>query len=173
MFGWILFENDVEMHIALFSIGLSLMGASNHSYTVLLKGNIDLSITINVINTILNCGKPKIGTIQITQNAHWFVLNPAGMIPLWMYTLGKTIRSDEYMQVTYNLFIYDVCLLLLPLCFGQIVRHYFEHSVAFSKQLTKWISPMFIIFTICVCFCRSFDLFMFLPFTFKIKVSND
>jgi len=55
--GYILFPNTPEMQIGMFFTGVSPSGGASNMWTVLLDGNLNLSITMTTLCTIAAFGK--------------------------------------------------------------------------------------------------------------------
>lgn len=55
--GLYLFPNSVEMQLGLFFTGISPAGGASDVWTVVLGGNLDLSITMTTISTFAAFGK--------------------------------------------------------------------------------------------------------------------
>lgn len=54
-----IFPDHVEMQFVILIIGVCVMKAVSNLWTVILGGNIDLSITISLVNMLLACGELK------------------------------------------------------------------------------------------------------------------
>ncbi|KAI4460516.1 sodium-bile acid cotransporter [Holotrichia oblita] len=81
--GKILFPNNTDMQLGMFFAGVAPAGGASNMWTVILGGNLSLSITMTTISNIA----------------------AFAMMPLWLFTLGKQIfdKSDipvPYMQIT-------------------------------------------------------------------------
>lgn len=57
MIGLLFFKNAVYERMNLFGMSIGLMGILPNTWTLLADGNVDLSISITVVNTILACGE--------------------------------------------------------------------------------------------------------------------
>lgn len=77
--GYALFPNAHEMALGLFFTGISPGGGASNMWTLLLGGNINLSIAMTTIST----------------------LAAFAMMPLWIFTLGKTIFDRANLGVPY------------------------------------------------------------------------
>lgn len=54
--GWMLLSDDIELHYGIFIIGISATGAAPLCWTLILKGNINLSLAIYLANLVIACG---------------------------------------------------------------------------------------------------------------------
>lgn len=59
--GLLFFTNAVDERMNLFGMSINLMGVLPNTWTLIAAGNVDLSITITVINTVLACGECRNG----------------------------------------------------------------------------------------------------------------
>lgn len=64
--GFIIFPGCIEMQFVLFVTAVCLMKGISNLWTVILGGNIDLSITISIINNFLACG--KLNAVECIEN---------------------------------------------------------------------------------------------------------
>lgn len=70
--GLFLFPDNVEMQLGMFFTGVSPSGGASNVWSVLLGGNLDLSISMTTINTIAAFGKLKSFHFIILLNAVLF-----------------------------------------------------------------------------------------------------
>lgn len=66
--GLFLFPDNVEMQLGMFFTGVSPSGGASNVWSVLLGGNLDLSISMTTINTIAAFGKLKCFHLVILLN---------------------------------------------------------------------------------------------------------
>ena len=57
MIGLLFFKDAVYERMNLFGVSIELMGILPNTWTLLAEGNVDLSLSITVVNTILACGE--------------------------------------------------------------------------------------------------------------------
>ncbi|XP_055299144.1 uncharacterized protein LOC129566871 [Sitodiplosis mosellana] len=128
--GLLLFTNDVDERMNLFGVSIDLMGVLPNAWTLIAEGNVDLSITITVVNTILACA----------------------MQPFWVLTLGKGImKSDEVaarFEIDYFQFIWNIGCVILPLTIGYLIQNYYPRHKKLTGPLLWWLSLIYIAFNI-------------------------
>ncbi|KAJ8946945.1 hypothetical protein NQ314_008744 [Rhamnusium bicolor] len=78
--GLLLFPDSPEMQLGMFFTGVSPAGGASNVWAVLLEGNISLSIIMTAISTIA----------------------AFGMMPLWLFTLGRFIFRNANLEVPYS-----------------------------------------------------------------------
>lgn len=54
--GWLLFKENIPLRLGLFFTGVSPAGGASNIWTVLLGGNLDLSITMSTTSTLFSFG---------------------------------------------------------------------------------------------------------------------
>ena len=95
-------------------------------WTVLLNGNLDLSITMTFISTVA----------------------ATGMLPLWMYTLGKQVYADTKTAVPLENILSTLVSMTVCLGIGLLFQRYLPRVAAFCKRILAPVSVMMIIFII-------------------------
>lgn len=95
--GILLFPNNHEMQLGMFFTGVSPAGGASNVWTVLLDGNMSLSIIMTTISTIA----------------------AFAMMPLWIFTLGRVIFENAKLEVPYNHISTYVIALVIPLAVGK------------------------------------------------------
>lgn len=143
--GLILFPDNVEMRIGMFFTGCSPAGGASNIWTVILGGNIDLSITMTTISTLASFG----------------------MMPLWLFTLGKVIFDSGNMDVPYQNLATYVIGLIIPLAIGMLIKRYLPRVGNFLVRILKVLSIFLILFI--VIFAIVTNLYLFELFTWQVK----
>lgn len=149
MLGLILFPDNVEMRIGMFFTGCSPAGGASNIWTVILGGNIDLSITMTTISTLASFG----------------------MMPLWLFTLGKVIFDSGNMDVPYRNLATYVIGLIIPLAIGMLIKRYLPRVGNFLVRILKVLSIMLILFI--VIFAIVTNLYLFELFTWQVKRESE
>lgn len=70
--GWALFFDEIEVQFGYLLIAISTVGVASISWSLIIGGNNDLAITINVINTALAYGELRKKTHK---NDFFFFIN--------------------------------------------------------------------------------------------------
>ncbi|XP_067945408.1 ileal sodium/bile acid cotransporter-like [Watersipora subatra] len=109
--------------IGFFTLGSSPGGGASNMYTKLFKGDLTLSVTMTTLST-LAC---------------------LGMLPLWLYTLGATIPTDDgvdKVEIPFINILQSLAFLVVPLAIGVLIKYKLPR---FSKVVKKWLDVIFII----------------------------
>ncbi|XP_011062801.1 PREDICTED: ileal sodium/bile acid cotransporter-like isoform X2 [Acromyrmex echinatior] len=112
--GYLLFPDHPELQIGMFFTGISPSGGASNMWTLLLDGNLNLSITMTTICTI----------------------GAFGMMPFWVFTLGRYIFAQGKIAVPYQHIGTFVIGLIIPLAIGFIIQKKFPRV---SKILVRII----------------------------------
>ncbi|XP_067945411.1 uncharacterized protein [Watersipora subatra] len=103
--------------IGFFTLGSSPGGGASNMYTKLFKGDLTLSVTMTTLST-LAC---------------------LGMLPLWLYTLGATIPTDDgvdKVEIPFKNILQSLAFLVVPLALGVLIKYKLPR---FSKVVKKWL----------------------------------
>lgn len=146
--GYVLFPDDPAMRLGMFFTGVSPAGGASNIWTAILDGNIDLSILMTTISTIA----------------------AFGMMPLWLFTLGKTIFRDAALEVPYSHISTYVFALVVPLAIGYFINRYFKKAGAFLGRILKGFSSILILFII--IFAIVTNLYLFKLFSWRIILAG-
>ncbi|XP_066157214.1 ileal sodium/bile acid cotransporter-like isoform X3 [Euwallacea fornicatus] len=146
--GYALFPNDPAMRLGMFFTGVSPAGGASNIWTAILDGNIDLSILMTTIST----------------------LAAFGMMPFWLFTLGKTIFKDAQLEVPYFHISMYVFALVVPLTIGYLINRYLKKTGAFLGRILKGFSSLLITFII--IFATVTNLYLFELFSWRIVVAG-
>lgn len=146
--GCLLFPDSVEMQLGLFFTGVSPSGGASNIWTVLLGGNINLSVLMTSISNIA----------------------AFGMMPLWIFTLGHVIFSRGKLGVPYNKIATFAVSLIVPLAIGVAIQKCSPRITRVLVRLLKPISTMLILFII--VFAIVTNLYLFKLFSWKIIIAG-
>ncbi|XP_050304668.1 ileal sodium/bile acid cotransporter-like isoform X2 [Anthonomus grandis grandis] len=146
--GYLLFPNDPAMRLGMFFTGVSPAGGASNIWTAILDGNIDLSILMTTISTIA----------------------AFGMMPVWLFTLGRTIFTDAHLEVPYGHISSYVFALVVPLTIGYLINRYLKKTGAFLGRILKGFSSLLILFII--IFAIVTNLYLFELFSWRIVVAG-
>lgn len=146
--GRVLFPNNHEMALGLFFTGVSPAGGASNIWTFILGGNLDLSVTMTTISTIA----------------------AFGMMPLWIFTLGKHIFDSGDLAVPYDKIGMYAIALVLPLAIGFCIQKYLPRLTRILVRILKPASTILILFI--VIFATVANLYMFELFSWQIVVAG-
>ncbi|XP_055390154.1 hepatic sodium/bile acid cotransporter-like isoform X2 [Condylostylus longicornis] len=148
LIGYVLFWDDVNMWLGLFFSGVSPGGGASNMWTLILKGNVNLSI---VMTTISN-------------------LAAFAMMPLWIFTLGATIFNRGNLGVPYERVAVFSVSLIIPLVIGILVKK-FQPKLA--NILIRLLKPITIIILVYIMtFAIILNFYVFKLFTWKIILAG-
>lgn len=143
-----MFPDSPEMQLGMFFTGVSPAGGASNGWTAVLDGNIDLSITMTTISTFA----------------------AFAMMPLWLFTLGKTIFDQGDIEVPYiHIFSYAIAL-VVPLAIGFLLSRYCKRVAAFLVRILKGFSGILLLFII--IFAIVTNLYLFELFSWQIVVAG-
>ncbi|RWS13151.1 sodium/bile acid cotransporter-like protein [Dinothrombium tinctorium] len=140
---FLLYEKDV-WRLGLFLLGCSPGGNSSNFWTLIFKGDLNLSITMTFISCIA-C---------------------LGMMPLWLYTLGKTISKNVKLEVPFENLVISLVSLTAPLFVGVFIKYWKPKWALYSKKIIRPLTIIVIISMLTVAIIT--QLFIFRMFTVPI-----
>lgn len=137
LLGLFLFPNAHEMALGLFFTGISPGGGASNMWTLLLGGNIHLSIAMTTISTVA----------------------AFGMMPMWLFALGRMIFERAKLGVPYNKIFTMAFGLLIPLCIGLLIQRYLPRVARILVRILKPVSMILILFIIVFAIITNFYIF--------------
>ncbi|XP_063706550.1 ileal sodium/bile acid cotransporter-like [Culicoides brevitarsis] len=143
-----LFPSAPELALGLFFTGISPGGGASNVWTVILGGNMHLSITMTAISTF----------------------SMFGMMPLWLFTLGKTIFDKAKMSVPYTKIATFAIALIVPLGIGLLIQKYLPRVSRILVRILKPCSTALIIFI--VVFAIYTNVYLFKLFSWEIILAG-
>lgn len=143
--GWALFPNDHELALGLFLCGIAPAGGASNIWALLLGGNINLSISMTTISTILCFGS----------------------MPFWLFALGRIIFERANLGVPYLQVTLVAASLLIPLGIGLLIQKFLPRVAKFLVWILKPLSLLFII--IVVIFGLLTNLYMLQLFAWQVR----
>ncbi|KAG0413998.1 hypothetical protein HPB47_008863 [Ixodes persulcatus] len=93
--------DDVAGRLGLFTIGSCPGGVYSNFYTLLLQGDLDLSVTMTFISNV----------------------GALGMMPFWMHTLGHKLSGPTTPAVPFSNLIVSLVALTIPLGIGLLIQY--------------------------------------------------
>ncbi|CRL04901.1 CLUMA_CG017952, isoform A [Clunio marinus] len=146
--GLALFPDFHELALGLFFTGISPGGGASNMWTLLLGGNINLSIAMTTIST----------------------LAAFAMMPLWIFTLGSTIFERAELGVPYQRISTMAAGLLIPLAIGLLIQRYMPKIAKILVRILKPLSLILILFI--VIFAIVANLYIFQLFSWQIILAG-
>lgn len=146
--GVLLFPDNAAMQLGLFFTGVSPAGGASNVWTILLEGNLSLSISM---------------TFASTMAAFAFM-------PLWFFTLGRVIFRNANLEVPYREIMMYVLALIIPLAIGYLIQRYLKRVAKFLIKIIKGFSTLLILFII--VFAIVTNLYLFKLFSWQIIVAG-
>ncbi|GBM36762.1 Solute carrier family 10 member 6 [Araneus ventricosus] len=144
--GYLIFEDPV-LRLGLFTFGCSPAGGASNMWTVLLGGNLNLSVTMTFISTVA----------------------ALGTIPFWLFTLGNTIITGTKIVVPFQNIIASLASLMIPIGIGILIQLRFPKIAARSKRI---LAPLCIILLICIIVLASIaNSYMFYMLTWRMVIA--
>lgn len=132
------------MQLGIFFTGVSPGGGASNMWAVILGGNLNLSITMTTISTFA----------------------AFGMMPLWLFTLGKVLFQKGNLKVPYKEISTYAIALVVPLLIGYLIQRYLQRVGKFFARILKGFSSLLIIFI--VVFAIVTNLYLFELFSWQI-----
>lgn len=153
--GLLFFPDKISWRLGLFTLGCSPGGTGSNFWTLLFHGDVDLSVTMTFVSTIAALGMYILrGTAyfyRVCEGLFWLMAyarlahpHPLpGMMPLWMFTLGKSLLSEGNVSVPYVNLFFSLLALTIPLVIGLALQKYKPTWANFLRSILR---P----FTVCV-----------------------
>jgi sodium/bile acid cotransporter 3/5 len=116
------------MGLGLFTTGCSPGGGASNFWTLLLDGNIDLSVTMTFLSTLC-----AIGTM-----------------PFWMFFLGQYFLSESAGEIVipYKNIMISLTVLILPLLIGVAIRQFLPKA---ATVMLKALRPFLVLIILFIC----------------------
>ncbi|GAB0098846.1 sodium/bile acid cotransporter [Sergentomyia squamirostris] len=146
--GKLIFPNSHAMQLGMFFTGVSPAGGASNVWTAILNGNINMSVLMTTVST----------------------LAAFGLMPLWIFTLGKTIFDQGNLIVPYERIGSFALALVVPLAVGIIIQRYFPRLTRILVLVLKPFSTLLILFI--VIFAIVTNLYLFELFSWQIIVAG-
>ncbi|CAH1780564.1 unnamed protein product [Owenia fusiformis] len=144
-----LLKIDNNLALGFFAMGVAPGGGMSNVYTYLLDGDLSLSVTMTLISTLASLG----------------------MIPFWIYTLGRQfVDEDQGVGIPFANIMITLAIIVIPTLVGMFISY---KKPKWAKLISKIIKPLFI-FVIIFAFSVGIyaNLYIFSFFTFKIILAG-
>lgn len=127
-YGWgqLLFPNKPELAIGLFFIGVSPGGGGSNVWSLLLGGNLNLSITMTTLSTLLAFFS----------------------IPIWLFTLGNFLFAQSGIDAPRARLVRFALTLFIPLAIGVLIQKFLPRLKNFLIKILKPVAAVMMIFII-------------------------
>lgn len=145
--GYVLFPTSHEMALGLFFTGISPGGGASNMWTLILGGNINLSIAMTTISTIA----------------------AFGMMPLWIFTLGARIFDRAKLGVPYRKIFTMAFGLVIPLMIGLLIQKFLPRVARVLVRILKPVSMFLILFIIVFAIITNFYIFQLFSWQVRKK----
>ncbi|XP_055585400.1 ileal sodium/bile acid cotransporter-like isoform X2 [Uranotaenia lowii] len=146
--GKLLFPDSYELQLGLFFTGVSPAGGASNIWTVVLGGNLNLSLAMTTIST----------------------LAAFGMMPLWIFSLGRHIFNSANLQVPYRNIATFAVGLVVPVGIGLLIQRYSPRTAQILVRILKPMSAVLILFI--VIFAIVTNLYLFELFSWQIVTAG-
>lgn len=148
MLGRLIFPDNVPMQLGLFFSGIVPSGGASNMWTLILGGNLDLSITLTTMST----------------------LAAFASMPFWIFTLGRVIYHDGNMSVPYTRIMHFSMCLIIPLFVGYLIQRFLPRLSQFLVRILKGLSGALLAFII--VFAMITQAYIFKLFSWKIVLAG-
>lgn len=143
---WLL--KDPVLQLGLLTFASSPGGGASNMWTVLLKGNLNLSITMTFFSTIIS----------------------AGTIPLWLFTLGKNIIKGTTINIPFQNIALSLVSMVVPVGIGLLVQRYLPKVAAMGRRI---LAPVCIIMILIIIILGSIAYYeLLLMLTWHIVIAS-
>ncbi|KAH3776382.1 ileal sodium/bile acid cotransporter-like [Dreissena polymorpha] len=121
--------DDPSFKLGIFLCGVCPGGGQSNIFTYLLDGDVSLSITMTFISTVASIG----------------------MMPLWLYTLGRTfLQEDLNLTIPYLNILQVIASLVIPLLIGIFLKYKFIKVALVIIRFLKPFTLLVMIVFLCV-----------------------
>ncbi|UXI19586.1 RNA-binding protein [Sarcoptes scabiei] len=138
------FLDETYLKLGIFIFGCSPGGGASNMWTVLVKGNLNLSIAMTFLSTLLSIG----------------------FMPIWLYTLGRTIFEGTTTSPPFRNIFTTLASMVIFLGIGLLIKRFFPRIANIARRILAPFSGMMIIFII--VFGTYSNFYMFRVMNFKM-----
>ncbi|TRY64297.1 hypothetical protein TCAL_02618 [Tigriopus californicus] len=124
--GWLM-TNDTLFRLGLFVLGCCPGGTGSNFWCILLKGDINLSITMTFVSTVA----------------------ALGMMPMWLWLMGPLL-TDEDLVIPFGQLMITLISLIAPIAVGMLIRYkWIKAAAVMDKIIVPFtLLTVFFIFTV-------------------------
>lgn len=142
----LLFE-ETYLKLGIFIFGCSPGGGASNMWTVLVNGNLNLSITMTFLSTMLSIG----------------------LMPFWLYTIGRSIFEGTSTSPPFRNIFTTLFTMVIFLGIGLLIKQFLPRVAAVSRRILAPFSGIMIIFII--VFGTYANFYMFKLMTWQMLVA--
>ncbi|XP_076313207.1 ileal sodium/bile acid cotransporter-like [Tachypleus tridentatus] len=142
-FGYLLFK-EANFRFGVFILGCSPGGSSSNFWTLLLDGDVNLSVTMTFFSSIA----------------------AIGMMPLWLFILGRNIIDNKTVEVPFVSIVTTLLSFMGPLLVGMLVRHFKPKWAEISAKIIRPFTIICLLFIITLAVVT--NLYIYQLFTWNI-----
>ncbi|XP_053619540.1 uncharacterized sodium-dependent transporter YocS-like [Plodia interpunctella] len=146
--GFLIFPHWPEMRLGMFFTGVSPGGGASNIWTFILGGNLNLSLAMTSMSTLLSFA----------------------VMPAWLFSLGQVVFANAHIGVPYTRIATFVAGLLAPLAAGLALQRWTPKLASFMVRILKGFSTSLLLFII--VFAIITNLYIFELFTWEIIVAG-
>ncbi|KAG0427419.1 hypothetical protein HPB47_025529 [Ixodes persulcatus] len=139
--------SEAYLQLGLFTFGCSPGGGASNMWTVLLGGNLNLSVAMTFISTIASLGT----------------------MPLWLFTLGRSLFEDASVRIPFRNIFTTLVSMTGPLAIGLLLQRFRPKVAAFCKRILAPVSVAMIVYI--VAFGTYANLYMFKLMSWRVLVA--
>lgn len=139
--------DEAYLQLGLFTFGCSPGGGASNMWTVLLGGNLNLSVAMTFISTIASLGT----------------------MPLWLFTLGRSLFEDASVRIPFRNIFTTLVSMTVPLAIGLLLQRFRPKVAAFCKRILAPVSVAMIVYI--VAFGTYANLYMFKLMSWRVLVA--
>ncbi|XP_067944282.1 ileal sodium/bile acid cotransporter-like [Watersipora subatra] len=136
--------------LGFFAMGCCPGGGTSNMYSKLFNGDLSLSVTMTTLSTAASFG----------------------MLPLWIYTLGRTIPADEgvdKVKLPFLNILQSLSFMVIPLAIGSLIKYKFPRAAA---KIRRGLDILFILVVISVLTILIYaNQYIFVAFDAKLVLS--
>jgi sodium/bile acid cotransporter 3/5 len=145
LWATLLLPGQPNLQFGFFAIGCAPGGGNSNFWTLLLDGNLDLSVTMTFCSNVA----------------------ALAMMPFWLFTLGQMFFKSlgGHMQIPFSNIILSLSYLIVPCCLGILVKHYKPKMAEKSKKVIKY-TTLFVI-VVAICFGTAANIYVYSLITAK------
>lgn len=146
--GYYMFNADQNLQLGLFTFGCSPGGGASNMWTVLLGGNLNLSITLTFISNAVSLL----------------------MMPFWLFTLGSSLFKGPLSKLPFGNIVGSLVSMVVPLGVGLLIQRYLPKTAKFCRKIIAPASIVMILYI--VVFATVTNLYMFKILNWRILVAS-
>ncbi|CAG0924717.1 unnamed protein product, partial [Notodromas monacha] len=122
--GYVFLKEDTALRLALLVVGCSPGGGASNIWTVLLNGNVNLSVTMTFVSAIVSFAS----------------------MPAWIYSLGPQISDEEHFKIPYGNVASSTLSFIIPTGIGLLVNRKWPKAGKWMRKILKPFGAFFILY---------------------------